>query len=342
MKDQEYQNIIIRMPNWVGDIVMATPILEDVRNRYPDASITAMCKFPLCELLYQNPFIDELFCFEKVPSWLRRIQDRGLIQKLRMGKYDLGILLTNSMSSAWWFMQGKVKTRLGFKNGGRSFLLTHPISFPKKRDEQHLTLTYKALLAPLGILKSQTTPKLFVEKQEVDNARAILKTFDVSKENMIIGVNPGASYGSSKCWPKERFIEMTTQLLEKHESARVVFFGDSSQLDLIKEITDSFDHRVINLSGKTSLRELMALISICNVFVSNDSGPMHIADALQIPLVALFGSTSAILTGPSISRSVVQKKVSCSPCFKRECPIDFRCMKNIKACDVIKEIEKWV
>ncbi len=330
------------MPNWVGDIVMATPILEDIRNRYPNACITAMCRSPMCELLYQSPFIDELFCFEKIPSWLRRISDRGLIQKLRMGKYDLGILLTNSMSSAWWFMQGKVKTRLGFKSGGRSFLLTHPISFPKKRDTQHLTLTYKALLTPLGISKTQTMPKLFLEKQEIEDARAILKTFGVFKENMIIGVNPGASYGSSKCWPKERFIEMTESLLEKYEDARIVFFGDSSQLSLIKEITDPFDKRVINLSGKTSLRELMALISICNVFVSNDSGPMHIADALEVPLVALFGSTSAILTGPSKSKSVVQKQVSCSPCFKRECPIDFRCMKNIEARDVIKEIEKWV
>src|SRR6185437_9970073 len=168
-------NIVVRMPNWIGDLVMATPILADLRKAFPEAHLTALCLAPLSDLLKHDPHINELFSFHKAPLFGRREQKRDLIEKLRRGKYDLGILLPNSFSSAWWFWQGGVARRIGFKSNLRSCLLTDPVPFPKKREAQHLVLTYKALLEPLGIPLSNTSPCLYLSEQELIEARLLLK-----------------------------------------------------------------------------------------------------------------------------------------------------------------------
>jgi len=331
------KNIIVRMPNWIGDLVMATPVLTDLRKAYPQASITAMCRSPLCELLQDDPEIDELFCFSKASVFGRRSEKRSVVEKLRQGKYDLGILLTHSFSSAWWFWQGRVERRLGYECNGRKLLLTDSASLPENIQHQHLVLTYKMLLAPLGIPLSDTHPRLFLSEKEVASARVVLEQRGVPKEAILIGINPGATYGSAKCWLPHRFREVTERLLT-NPSIYVVYFGDLATSSLVKEICAGLPSRVINLAGHTSLRELAALISLCDVLLTNDSGPMHIADALGTPLVALFGSTSEVVTGPFRTGKVIHKHVECSPCYQRACPIDFRCMKQIEAEEVYQEI----
>ena len=149
LKDYQPEKIIVRMPNWIGDLVMATPVLTDLRKAYPKAHITAMCRTPISDLLQEDRDIDELFYFSKVNRFGRRSEKRDIVEKLRRGKYDLGILLTHSFSSAWWFWLGRVKRRLGYQAGGRSLLLTDRLPLPKNVDEQHLVETYKMLLSPL-------------------------------------------------------------------------------------------------------------------------------------------------------------------------------------------------
>lgn len=337
---QEYKpkNIIVRMPNWIGDLVMATPVLTDLRRAYPDARITAMARSPLCDLLQEDPEIDELFCFSKASGFSRRNEKRNIIEKLRKGKYDLGILLTHSFSSAWWFWQGKVENRLGYECNGRRLLLTQCIPLPESIQKQHLVVTYKNLLAPLGIPVSNTPPRLFLAEKEVEQARALLRQHGVLPGQLVVGINPGATYGSAKCWLPERFRSVTQQLLQDKDVV-VVFFGDQATAPIVKEISQGFSSRVINLAGVTSLRELASVISLCDVLLTNDSGPMHIADALGTPIVALFGSTSEVITGPYRSTGkVIHKHVECSPCYNRTCPIDFRCMKRIEADEVFNEI----
>jgi heptosyltransferase-2 len=155
----------------------------------------------------------------------------------------------------------------------------------------------------------------------------------VSRENVIVGINPGATYGSAKCWLPERFRSITKRLLED-KRVFVVYFGDLATASLVKEICQGLSQRVINMAGLTSLRELAALLKICDVLLTNDSGPMHIAAALKTPVVALFGSTNPEITGPFRTGVVVQKPVECSPCYQRTCPIDFRCMKKIEEQEV--------
>lgn len=327
------KSIIVRMPNWLGDAVMATPVLKDLRERFPEAKLTAMCIKSVGEILKWDPNLDELFIFHRPSGWLHRQAHRDIIAPLRHGDYDLGILLTNSLSSAWWFWRGWVKKRLGYRGNFRTALLTHPVSFPANKETQHLVTTYKMLVEPLGIPVSDTDPKLYLSESEKGEAEQLLAKYGIKKEDTVIGVNPGAAYGSAKCWPKEYFIELTHLLME-NPSYKVVYFGDPSGASLVESICYDMPDRVINLAGKTNIRELLALINACTVFLTNDSGPMHIAAALGKPLLALFGSTSTIKTGPYKQGDVIKKDVSCSPCYLRTCPIDFRCMKSIKPAEV--------
>lgn len=337
LQGYDFKNIIVRMPNWIGDMVMATPILTDLRKAYPQASITAMCRAPICDLLKEDPDVNELFCFSKRSSFSRRSDTKNIIEKLRPGKYDLGILLTHSLSSAWWFWQGKVKTRLGYDCNGRRFFLSQAVPFPDSIERQHLVLTYKMLLEPLGIPISDSSPRLHLADREVEAARTLLHQHGVSKEKTIIGINPGATYGSAKCWLPERFREVAVKLLND-PNVSIVFFGDQPTAPLVKQICQGLGPRVVNLAGLTSLREVAALISLCDVLLTNDSGPMHIADALGTKLIALFGSTNERVTGPYRTGKVIHKHVECSPCYQRTCPIDFRCMKQIESEEVYQAL----
>lgn len=337
------RNILIRMPNWLGDLVMATPILTDLRHHWPEAKITAMCQGALGAIIQEDPHLDELLNFKRPSGWLHRQAHGDIIQPLQQGHYDLGILLTNSFSSAWWFWRGQVQNRLGYATHGRSWLLNYPIPFPKNRASQHLVVTYKMLLEPLGIPVSQTPPTLYLTAQEQASAQEWLSNYNVQLSDCLIGINPGAAYGSAKCWLPERFKELSQRLLQ-YPHLKILFFGDKVGAPLVQEIcADLPVDRVVNLAGKTTLRQLMALIQSCHLFLTNDSGPMHVASALGVPLIALFGSTSDTATGPYNGGHVIHKHVPCSPCYRRECPlIDFRCMKSIEVNEVYQEIQKLV
>ena len=335
----EFSNIIVRMPNWLGDLVMATPILDDLKKKWPQAKLTAMCRGRTGELLVNDPNVDEIFTFTQPSGWLHRDSARHILNPLRHGGYDLGLLLTNSFSSAWWFWRGHVQNRVGFEGNLRSPLLNEAVPFPEDKENIHQVNVYKSLLAPLGIPCSKTAPKLYVSYDEARAAKELLKRCQVPEGAAIIGINPGAAYGTAKCWPPERFTEAALKLLENPDAC-ILFFGDEQTAPLVDRICRDLPKRAVNLAGKTDLRELMALIELCDVFLTNDSGPMHIASALGTKLVALFGSTNDIKTGPYNGGTVIHKRPSCSPCYKRVCPIDFRCMKEITVDEVCSEIRK--
>jgi heptosyltransferase II len=333
-------NILVRMPNWLGDLVMATPILKDLRTAYPNASITAMCQTNVCALIKHDPHINEIFCFKKPNGWVHRRHHLDIIEPLRQGKYDLGVLLTNSFSSAWWLFRGRVQNRIGFSDHFRNLLLNQAVSYPENKETQHLVYTYKVLLKPLGIPVLESDPQLYLHNSELTAAKELLERCRIdTAKHTIIGINPGAAYGSAKCWLPDRFEAVSRRLLENPDH-RILFFGDPGSAKLVDSICSHLPEQVINLAGKTSLRELMALIKLCSVFLNNDSGPMHIAAALKTPLVAIFGSTSDVKTGPFRHGTVIHKHADCSPCYKRVCPIDHRCMKRIEVEEVYQELMK--
>ena len=328
-----FSNIIVRMPNWLGDCVMALPVLEDLRNHYPESRITAMCISKFSFILENLSYVDEVFSFEKSKKG-------DVINFLREKNYDLGILLPNSRSSAWCFWRGKVCRRLGYAINMRSLLLTDAVRLSKNYETQHLVITYKEILKGLGISVSTTSPRLCITEEEGESCWRMLEGYGVSRGATIIGVNPGSAYYTAKCWLPERFRRVTEMLL-RDPDVFVLYFGDRRVQGLIDGIVQGLSKRAISLAGKTSLRELIAAIKLCRVFLTNDGGPMHIAAALNVPLVALFGSTCDVATGPyGGDVRVIHKHVDCSPCFKRDCPKDFKCMKSISEDEVYKEIKK--
>ena len=332
------RNILIRMPNWLGDLVMATPILSDLHHHFPEAKITVICQGMLSTVIQHDPHIDEILNFKKKGGWLKSKEENKFLSRLKQEKYDLGILLTNSFSSAYLFWLGNVQHRLGYATHWRSWFLNYPISFPMQRENQHLVITYKMLLEPLGIPLSKTAPRLYLTLQEQNGAKELLSHAVFDPSDLLIGINPGAAYGSAKCWLPERFKELTQRLLD-FPNLKILYFGDKGGAPLVDAICRDFPNHVVNLAGKTTLRELIALIQTCNLFLTNDSGPMHVASALGIPLIALFGSTSDRTTGPYNGGSIIHKHVPCSPCYRRECPIDFRCMTRIEVQEVHEAIQ---
>lgn len=340
--DPPPKNILLKMPNWLGDLVMATPIAADLRSRFPDAKITAMCQSNVAQLLKDDPAINEIYSYKRPSGWIHRKEHFDVIQEIRRNEYDLGILLTHSFSSAWWFWRGLVKNRIGFACNLRSWMLTKPVPFPANKATQHLVLTYKELLKPLGISISNTTPRLYISNEELQSANELLKLSGIPETAFILGVNPGAAYGSAKCWLPERFVDVSRKMLQR-DNLYILYFGDDAGAPLVDSICEQLPkERVINFAGRTSLREFISLINCCNLFLTNDSGPMHIAAALNVPLVALFGSTDDTCTGPYGSGTVIHKHVECSPCYKRVCPIDFRCMTRISINEVYDELVKLV
>ncbi|KPK32634.1 MAG: hypothetical protein AMS24_03695 [Chlamydiae bacterium SM23_39] len=319
------------MPNWLGDMIMATPILNDLRKNFPKAKITAFCKKPLSDLIKNDKNIDEVFSFEK-PLLKTRHYKKKILKKLKEKKYDLGILLTNSFSSAYLFFKGKVKNILGYDTNFRKFFLDYRIKFYNRKNT-HLVDTYKRLLLPLKINLSDSKPKIYLDEKEMEKRALLFK-----KENKIVGICPFSNYGKSKCWPLERFEKVAEKLLDD-KNISVIFLGEKKDKKNLKIFEKN---RVFNLIGKTDIQNLAYIISICDVVLTNDSGPMHLAASLDIPLVALFGSTDEIVTGPYLKNGIIKKKTACSPCFKRKCFKDFLCMKKIEIDEVLNEVKKKI
>ncbi len=322
--------LCVRMPNWLGDAVMALPALAMLRARHPSITIISLATSSITKLLQHNPSIDKHITFSSK-------QERpAVIQQLRDAKCDLGILFTNSFSSALWLYQAGIPLRVGYAMHYRSPLLTHAIAYPKTHATQHLVTTYKQLLHSVGIADLEIAPHIFVSSQEKAQAIQLLQQSSIYENHTIIGINPTAAYGAAKCWPIESFKQLTKKLIS-YPHIRVLFFGDTHGKATIDEICKGLPPRVVNLAGKTSLRELIALIAECHLFITNDSGPMHIAAAVKTPLLAIFGSTNSQATGPYGEGSILRKEVACSPCYLRSCPIDFRCMNTITTQEVFHE-----
>lgn len=330
------KNIIVRMPNWVGDLVMATAVLSDIKRVFPYVKLTVLARENVSGLLKNDTDINCLFCLKKQNIFFRNKANKQVIEELKKTNFDYGILLTNSFSSAYLFYKANIKNIIGYKNDFRSFFIEH--SPDPLKINAHQIIKYKNLLAPLGIAVSDTRPRLFLDIKEIDKAKDILYGNGFNDTRRLIGISPFAKYGRAKCWPADRF-RQAAEILANDKKNFIVFTGDNYSRTLVDDICGGLPKNVISLAGKTNLRELACVIKLCSLFLTNDSGPMHIASALDIPLLALFGSTSSALTGPYNEKAVIiNKKAECSPCFKRRCSRDFKCMNQIAVDEVLNKI----
>jgi heptosyltransferase-2 len=282
-----------------------------------------MCQEPLEGLFARDERVDHVVTFQRKKGVLGRVlMGREAIFKLRQEPLDVGILATRSWSSAWWFWQGGVRKRIGYGGRGRDWLLT--TSLPLEKGPLHHVERYAQLLSP-WTATTPFSPSLIVGEDEMLQARKRL-----GDSSLWVAIHPGAAYGSAKCWPL-KYYEKLAHLLLEDRRIKIVWVGDRTlkpAIDLMEQRLPSF--RSLSLMGATTLRELMGVLKVVDMFVTNDSGPMHIRAAFGKPLVALFGSTDPIETGPyRMQESVARHPVPCSPCFRRTCPIGLPCMYNM-------------
>lgn len=325
--------ILIRATNWVGDAIMALPALRAVRSRFPEARVSIVAR-PYVADIYRNQGVcDQLITYDPSGPHKTLSGREQLARDLKAQEFDVALLLQNAFDAAWLVWRAGIPERIGYSRDGRGFLLTKRIAVPRPDEiPAHEQFYYLELVRRAGwidSLQSESFIGLSVSTVDQERAETALRASGARPGRVRIAVGAGASYGSAKCWPPESFANFAN-LFRQHTDADVILFGTPSEQTVSQAIADGIKETSINLVGKTSIADLPALLSRCQLFVGNDSGAMHVAAAVGLPVVAIFGPTDPNGTAPVTPRcSVVQQKPYCSPCFLRRCPIDHRCMTAI-------------
>ena len=323
-----FSNILVRATNWVGDAVMSLPALRAIRERFSTARISVLAKPWVADLYGRESFIDEIILYSGESPWRTG-------HELRERKFDCAILLQNAFEAAWIAWLARIPTRIGYKRDGRQLLLTRAVNVPKPGEiPRHERFYYLELLRRAGLIDA--LPEIDALPQ--NDAIRLSGAGAIPNGRRVIGVSPGAAYGTAKRWLPERFAA-AAGALAKARGASIALFGSKTERALCEEVAQRLNgYQVTNYAGQTTLAQFIDLASGCELFLTNDSGSMHIASALGVPTVAIFGATDDTTTGPTGRNArVVRHPVDCSPCLLRECPIDHRCMTGVSVERVVKE-----
>jgi len=342
------RKIVVRGTNWVGDAVMSVPALREIRRVFCRSHITLVVKPWVRDVYSSVDFVDEVLPFDTAGAHRGAIGRLRIARELRNRQFDLAILLQNAFDAALIAWLSGIPRRLGYARDGRSLLLTHRCRVDPEVRRRHQVYYYLDLLSGCGLLpprlwhQEEYVPSIAigVDPHHREAARVLLGESGKAETEELIGLNPGAAYGPAKRWLTERYAAVADHFASKY-GFRVAIFGAAGEVRIAEEIAGLMKSRPLILAGRTTLGQLMALIKECRLLITNDSGPMHLAAALQVAQVAIFGSTSETATGPLDPRSrVVKSQAECSPCFLRKCPIDFRCMTGIQVDQVIETAER--
>ena len=265
-----------------------------------------------------------------------------LTAELREDQYDAAILLQNAFEAALLAYAARIPVRAGYNSDGRGLLLTDSVRRCPEIKKRHQVHYYQAMLEGLGLRRSADALELFLAPKAVQEATVLLSQAGHAENKPLIGLNPGAAYGPAKCWPKEKYAALANTLTAR--GYRIAVFGTRADQQAAAEIVAAAGRQVLDLTGKTSLAQAMACIARCHVFITNDSGLMHVAAALRIPIVAIFGSTDIVATGPFSEHAViVRKAMPCSPCLKPRCPQNhFQCMQQISVAEVEQAVVQYL
>ena len=338
--------ILVRATNWVGDAIIAIPALRVVRSRFRDAEISILARPYVADIYRGQGICDELIAYapKTIHAGIRGREK--LAAELRAKEFDMALLLQNAFDAAWITWRAGIPERIGYARDGRSLLLTEAVAVPKPGEiPLHEKFYYLELLHRVGWLEALPDESLItlkVSEQSRIQAATTLRDAGVQERSVRIAIGAGASYGSAKCWLPSRFAELANRLQSQHD-ADVILFGTAGESAVSDAISTEMKRPPVNLTGKTAIADLPALLSQCHLFVGNDSGAMHVAGAVGLPVVAIFGPTDPFGTVPvSPKCAVVQQKPYCSPCFLRRCPTDHRCMKSVTADMVEAAVRPWL
>jgi heptosyltransferase-2 len=338
--------ILVRATNWVGDAIMALPALRAVRVRFPEAKVSIVARPYVADIYRGQEICDELIAYDPTGKHAGLRGRERLVQELRGLKFDVALLLQNAFDAAWLAWRAGIPERIGYARDGRSLLLTKRIAVPKRGEiPLHEQFYYLELVRRAGwgdSLPSESFVRLTVSAEDGARAEGMLHSAGARPGVTRMAIGAGASYGSAKCWPPERFAAFVNRF-RQHTDADVILFGTAAERPASDAIAAGIEGPTISLVGATAIADLPALLSRCQLFVGNDSGAMHVAAAVGLPVVAIFGPTDPHGTAPITPRcTVVQEKPYCSPCFLRRCPIDHRCMTRVVPEAVEASARRWL
>ena len=331
-----YRRILVRATNWVGDAVMSLPALAALRRRFPHAYIAILARPSVADLYAGEPFADEVIPYRAPKGWAGLNDKRIAAQGLRGRGFDCALLLQNAFEAAALAWMARIPERIGYDRDGRRALLTRPVPVPRPGEiRTHQRFYYLELLKRAGLIDSypdEVEIRLTGASSAAEQGRQQFAQRGIA--GPVIGVSPGAAFGSAKRWLPERFAEAAVQLSRKLQ-ATVAIFGTPEEAELGTQVAHDIAAQAvptINMAGQTSLREFINMAAACRLFLTNDSGSMHIASALGVPTVVVFGPTDEHATGPAgHAYAILREPVECAPCHRRECPIDHRCMTRVSA-----------
>ena len=333
----EVKRIVIRGPNWVGDAVLAIPAMKAVREHFPQAEITLLVRPWVAGLFTSAPFVDTVWSETKpagIGGWNR------LARSIRNRGFDLALLLPNSFESALMMFIGGVPRRVGYATDGRRWMLTDSIT--PADGFKHQAHYYLDLVKSLSVSVSQPSIEIEATPKERADARKLLASAGIGASASFMVLNAGAAYGSAKRWHEDRFA-MVADTMARELGLQAALIGSESERPIAEKIRAQMKTSAGVLNGQTSLETLVGVLAESSLMITNDSGPMHIAAALGVPTVAVFGSTDDRVTSPLGARTrIVKHAVECSPCLLRECPIDHRCMNGVTVEDVCSAARKLV
>ena len=324
-KRTDITSILIVLPNWLGDAVMATPAIEALCEFYPHATLTLVGSFVSIEALKYHPLCKRSYVDETKKGGSRLLNTYRFAKTI--GKHDIAVSFRNQVHASLLLRMTGSSVTVARDSWHASLLLSlHPQ--PKKG---HLVEQYVSLVEAV----TQETVK------EISPLRLFIEPYQY--EQPTLGINPGATYGSAKRWYPEKFAAVAAHYADRYE---IVIFGGPTEVEMAKSIEDELIklgiNNYTNLAGSTTIKELCSHIGGLSLFITNDSGPMHVAAAYQVPTVAIFGPTRHLETSQWKNRKskIVRHEMECAPCMKRECPLKHHeCMKLIEADEVIEAVE---
>lgn len=333
--------VCVRATNWLGDAVMSLPAIRALRSIFPRAHLALIAKPWVADLYARESAVDRVIPYTVKKGFNAR---REFAEQLRAEQFDVAILLQNAFEAAYIAWLARIPERIGYSRDGRRLLLTRPITVPEPGEiPRHERFYYLELLRRAGMMERLPAEQV-IRLEGIDAARQAgerhLHALGIA--GPVIGLSPGAAYGNAKRWLPERFAEAARSLPDH----RVLVFGSGGERELCKSVVAQIPG-ALNLAGATTLREFIDLAAVCRLFLTNDSGAMHVASALGTPTLAVFGATDDTTTGPTGSLArVVREHAECSPCLLRECPIDHRCMTAVSAQRVARTahelLDQWI
>ena len=330
-------------PNWVGDVVMATPTFKCLRQNYPDARIIGLIRGYARGVVEDAPWFDQLIEIND-KSWRGFVH---LVYQIRSLKATLAVVLPNTLRSALLARLGGTRQIYSYRRNGRTMLLSGgplPRRDGGKIRPVPMVDYYLEICRRLKLnIDPKKKPCLYISESLQKRGDRLLDGYGIASDDMVIGLNPGARYGASKCWPPEYFASLA-ELLEQRWNCRLLLFIGPGEERIGHKIVQLSNAAIINTGADhVDLALLKPLIQRCRLLVTNDTGPRHYAVAFGIPVVVIMGPTDPRYTHANLEKTMVlRQELDCSPCHLKECPLEHSCMREISPEAVLQAAEQLV